>query len=183
MARPLRINIPGGIYHVIARGNDREQIVRDDIDRQRFLQVLARVVDRFSWLCHAYSLLDNHYHLVVETPLPNLPGGMRQLNGRHAQSFNVRHQRTGHLFESRYRSILVEKETYLLELCRYVVLNPVRARLCQAPHEWPWSSYNASAGLETAPPLLAFGELLALFGIEPGHAVRSFRDFVRLDMS
>jgi putative transposase len=126
MARPLRLCLPDGLYHLIARGNARQPIVADDHDRHDFFNVFAHVLERFGWLCHAFCLMDNHYHLVVETPLPNLPSGMRQLNGLYAQRFNRRHGRVGHLFQARYRSILIEKPTRLLAVCRYVVLNPVR---------------------------------------------------------
>lgn len=178
MARPLRICIAGGIYHVIARGNARERIVRDDTDRRYFFHFLAHAVTRFSWLCHAYCLMDNHYHLVIETPLPNLPSGMRQLNGRYAQCFNDRYDRCGHVFQSRYRSILVERESYLLELCRYVVLNPVRAELCDDPADWPWSSYAATAGLEPAQPFLTTDWLLTAFGSTRNAAQESYRNHV-----
>jgi REP element-mobilizing transposase RayT len=160
---------------VIARGNARQPIVVDDTDRGFFLRVLDQVVKRFSWLCHAYCLMDNHYHLVIETPLPNLPSGMRQLNGRYAQRFNERHDRCGHVFESRYRSILVERESYLLELCRYVVLNPVRARLCDDPAVWPWSSYAATAGLRPPETFLTTDWLLAQFASTRGLAQKSYR--------
>ena len=126
MARPLRLCLPDGLYHLIARGNARQPIVADDHDRHDFFNVFAHVLERFGWLCHAFCLMDNHYHLVVETPLPNLPSGMRQLNGLYAQRFNRRHGRVGHLFQARYRSILIEKPTRLLAVCHYVVLNPVR---------------------------------------------------------
>jgi putative transposase len=174
MARPLRICVAGGIYHVIARGNGRGAIVQDDIDRQYFLNILTGVVDRFSWLCHAYCLMNNHYHLVLETPLPNLPAGMRQLNGRYAQAFNARHDRSGHVFESRYRSVLVERESYLLELCRYVVLNPVRASLCSEPGDWPWSSYAATAGLKPPEPFLTIDWVLGEFAPTHDLAQRSY---------
>jgi REP element-mobilizing transposase RayT len=163
---------------VIARGNARERIARDDIDRRYFLHLLGHVVARFSWLCHAYCVMDNHYHLVVETPLPNLPSGMRQLNGRYAQAFNARYDRSGHVFQARYRSILVEKESYLLTVCRYVVLNPVRAGVCPHPAEWVWSSYRATAGLEEADPLLTTDWLLAQFAPTRGLAQRRYRKFV-----
>jgi len=108
MARPLRLEFPGGIYHVTARGNERRWIFRDDADRLAFLDVLARVLDRFGWLCLAYCLMGNHYHLLVETPRPNLARGMRQLNGVYAQRFNRRHNRVGHLTQGRYGAVLVE---------------------------------------------------------------------------
>jgi putative transposase len=160
MARPLRICVPGGVYHVIARGNERASIYRDDADRFAFLRVLARVVNRFGWRCHAYCLMSNHYHLVVETPRPNLPTGMQQLNGRYAQWFNERHDRCGHVFHARYRSILVQKDSHLLALCRYVVLNPVRAGLCRSPTSYHWSSYRATAGSTPAEPFLTTDSFL-----------------------
>lgn len=178
MARPLRICIPGGLYHIITRGNARGAIVCDDEDRGCFLRILAKVIKRFSWLCHAYCLMDNHYHLVVETPQPNLPGGMRQLNGIYAHAFNERHDRIGHVFQSRYRSILVERETHFVELCRYVVLNPVRAGSCSAPEEWPWSSYAPTAGLALPPPFLTTEGILSEFGTTRNQARRNYGLFI-----
>jgi REP element-mobilizing transposase RayT len=133
MARPLRIAVAGGLYHLITRGNARERIYLDDLDREIFLDRLAHSVERYGWLCHAYCLMDNHYHLLVETPQPNLSIGMRQLNGLYAQTFNSRHDRCGHVFQVRFRSIFVEKDSHLLSCCRYVVLNPVRAGICEHP--------------------------------------------------
>lgn len=178
VSRPLRICIPGGIYHLIARGNARDRIVRDDVDRRKFLDILAHVVDRFGWLCHAYCLMDNHYHLVAETPLPNLPSGMRQLNGLYAQAFNRRHGRCGHVFEARYRSRLIEKDSYLLAVCRYVVLNPVRAGICAHPKDWPWSSYRGSAGIEAPEPFLTADWLLAQFASTRKLAQHRYRAYV-----
>ena len=124
MARPLRIEFPGALYHVSARGNARQDIFLDDQDRQRFLGVLERVVSRFHLLLHAYCLMDNHFHLVVETPEANLSQAMRQLNGVYTQAFNRRHDLVGHVLQGRFRAIVVDRDSYLLELCRYVVLNP-----------------------------------------------------------
>jgi len=128
MARPLRIEFPGAVYHVTSRGNARRKIYRDDEDREAFLATLAWVAERFGWRCHAYCLMDNHFHLLLETPQPNLSRGMRQLNGVYTQSFNRRHRKAGHLFQGRFKAILAEKDSYLLELARYIVLNPVRTR-------------------------------------------------------
>ena len=127
MARQLRIEYPGGVYHVTGRGNARQDVFLDNEDRQSFLDLLQKVNKRFNWLCHAYCLMDNHYHLLIETPEGNLSQGMRQVGGVYTQTFNRRHGMVGHLFQGRFKSILVEKDSHLLELCRYVVLNPVRA--------------------------------------------------------
>jgi putative transposase len=178
MARPLRICIPGGVYHVIARGNERAPIYRDDADRFAFLRMLDRVVDRFSWLCHAYCLMGNHYHLVVETPRPNLPTGMQQLNGPYACWFNERHDRCGHVFQARYRSILVQKDSHLLSLCRYVVLNPVRAGLCPGPESYHWSSYRATAGDARAEAFLTTDWILGCLAGSKSTAQARYRAFV-----
>ncbi len=177
MARPLRIEFPGALYHVTARGNARQDIYLDARDSWRFLDLLGEVCSRYAWRCFAYCLMTNHYHLVVETAQPNLAAGMRQLNGRYSQAFNTRHQREGHLFQGRYKAILVEREAYLLEVCRYVVLNPVRAGLARGPQAWRWSSYRATLG-GTAPPWLAAPELLAMFAPEPEAAARAYRVFI-----
>jgi putative transposase len=128
MARPLRLEFAGAVYHLTSRGNARQKVFFADTDRQLFLDTVARVVSRYGWICHAYCLMTNHYHLLVETPKPSLSLGMRQLNGIYTQSFNRRHRRVGHLFQGRFKAILVQKESYLLELCHYIVLNPVRVK-------------------------------------------------------
>lgn len=178
MTRPLRICVPDGVYHVISRGNARSRIYLDDADRSTWLATLARVVERFRWLCHAYCLMDNHYHLVVETPRPNLSAGMRQLNGLYAQRFNERHDRCGHVFQSRYRSILVEKESHLLALCRYVILNPVRAGISAHPGAFRWSSYRATAGEARAERFLVTDWILASFASTRRVAQERYRAFV-----
>jgi putative transposase len=133
MARPLRVEFPGAVYHVTSRGNARQGIFLDKDDRESFLGVLSSVATRFKWVCHAYCLMETHYHLQIETLEGNLSRGMRQLNGVYTQVFNRRHKRVGRLFQGRYKGILVEKEAHLLELCRYVVLNPVGAGLVRRP--------------------------------------------------
>jgi len=150
MARPLRIEYDGALYHVTSRGNERKSIFRDDADRKLFLKTLSQVTDRFNWVCHAYYLMNNHYHLVIETPDGNLSKGMRELNGVYTQAFNRRHHRVGHLFQGRFKGILVQKESHFLEVCRYVVLNPVRAKAVKHPREWAWSSYRATGGESSA---------------------------------
>ena len=180
IARPVRICYPGALYHAIARGNNRERIVRDDKDRIEFLAILARALERYGVLCHAYCLLDNHYHLVVETPLANLPLFMRQLNGFFARYVNKQHGRIGHVFQARYRSILVEKESYFLAVCRYVLLNPVRAGICARPDEYHWSSYRETAGLISRGALLCSDSLLSQFAPSRPRAEARYREFVAL---
>ena len=178
MARPLRIEFAGALYHITSRGDRREAIYEDDEDREAFLEVLAEVVDRYNWICHAFCLLTNHYHLVIETVEGNLSKGMRQLNGVYTQASNRRHHRVGHLFQGRFKGILVEKEAYLLELIRYVVLNPVRARMVDLPEEWPWSSYRAMMGEVPVPKWFAVDSLLSQFGTEREEARQHYRRFV-----
>ena len=178
MARPLRLSFPGAVYHVTSRGNARHDIVADDRDRSQWLSLLAHVVDRYGWLCHAYCLMDNHYHLVIETPKPNLSIGMRQLNGRYTQAYNRRHEQVGHVFQGRFTAILVEKDAHLRELCRYVVLNPVRAKIVSHPRLWMWSSYRATVGETKAPGWLTTDWILSQFGQRGGPAQARYRTFV-----
>jgi len=178
MSRPLRIEFPDARYHVTARGDRREAIFEDDSDRRMFLATLAQVVGRFNWVCHAWCLMDNHYHLLIETPDANLSRGMRQLNGVFTQTSNRRHRRVGHLFQGRFQAILVDSDAYLLELSRYVVLNPVRAGIINDPADWPWSSYRASAGLDPPASWLAVEGVLAMFGGKRGVAQRRYARFV-----
>jgi REP element-mobilizing transposase RayT len=178
MTRPLRVCPPGAVVHVIARGNERGRIVRDDHDREALLGELARAVERYQWLCHAYCVMDNHYHLLLEIPLGNLPLGMRHLNGVYAQRFNRRHGRCGHLFQARYRSILVEQDSYLLTVSRYLVLNPVTAGVVERPEHYRWSSYRATAGVETAPAFLTTDWILAQFASDRLEGQAAYRAFV-----
>jgi REP element-mobilizing transposase RayT len=173
----LRLLLPGGVYHVTARGVARAPIVLDDDDRVGFLEQLARVVDRFGLVVHAYCLMTNHFHLLVETPQPNLSVSMRQLNGVYAQRFNKRHRRVGHLFQARFDAKLVESEAYFLGSARYIVLNPVRARMVERPEDYRWSSYRATAGLEPAPAYLTVSAVLANF-IGAADPYAAYRDFV-----
>ncbi len=146
MSRPLRIEVEGGFYHVMNRGLARMPIVRDDRDRKSFLGVLGEAADHFAVRAHAYSLLDNHYHLLLETPLGNLARFMRHLNGIYTQRFNRRHRRDGPLFRGRYKAILLDRDSYLLELVRYIHLNPVRAGIVFRPEDHRWTSHAAYLG-------------------------------------
>ncbi len=178
MARPLRIEFPGAIYHVTSRGNARQAIFIDDEDRGIFLDILSMVVERFKWVCHTYCLMENHYHLLIETPDGNLSRGMRELNGVYTQGFNQRYGRVGHLFQGRYKAILVEKDNHLLSLCRYVVLNPFRVGLIRRPEDWRWSSYRATIGLARRPSFLTIDWVLSQFGGRRRVAMERYRRFV-----
>jgi putative transposase len=178
MARPLRLEFPGALYHLTARGNAQQPIFLDEMDRRRFLQLLSREVQQQHWRCYVYCLMDNHYHLVIETPEPNLSRGLRRLHGTYTQWFNRRHRRVGHVLQGRFKSLLVEKESYLLELCRYVILNPVRAGMVREADEWAWSSYRALAGLQPAPDWLDVPSVLALFDPSVSTAQAAYRRFV-----
>jgi len=179
MARPLRIELAGGLYHVTSRGDGREDIFLDDVDRLAWLELFGQVCRRFNWKCHAWCLMDNHYHIVVETAEGNLAKGMRQLNGVYTQTFNRAHQRVGHVFQGRYKAIIVEKDLYLLELARYVVLNPLRAGMVKGIADWPWSSYYAMAGTEAAPEWLQTDWILGQFSSQRQRAIQRYTDFVR----
>ncbi len=163
MSRPLRLEFAGALYHVTSRGDHREKIYLDDNDRRTFLDLLGKEILQQHWLCYAYCLMDNHYHVLIETPEPNLVQGMRRLNGVYTQSFNRRHRRVGHVFQGRYKAILVDKENYLLELCRYIVLNPIRAKIVTTAAKWPWSSYRATAGETLPPKWLAANKVVSFF--------------------
>lgn len=178
MARPLRIEFSGALYHVTSRGDGREDIFLDDADRGEFLAVLAESCRRFALALHAYCLMGNHYHLVVETREATLSRALRQLNGVYTQRFNRRHGRVGHVFQGRYKAILVDRDSYFLEVVRYVLLNPVRAGMVKSAGQWPWSSYRAVLGEAPCPQGLDPADLLAHFGSSAGRAREAFRRFV-----
>lgn len=174
----MRLEFPGAVYHVTSRGDRREPIFLDDEDRRAFLSLVGREVLQQGWRLYAYCLMDNHYHLLVETPDPNLGRGMQRLNGVYTQAFNRRHGLVGHLFQGRYKAIVVDRDSYLLELCRYVVLNPVRAGVVETPEGWAWSSYAATIGATRAPEWLAVDEVLRLFHKGAAAARRAYGRFV-----
>lgn len=178
MARPLRIELCGGVYHVTSRGDGQEDIYLTDADRQAWLEVLGQVCERFNWVCHAWCQMTNHYHLLIETPEANLAQGMRQLNGVYTQRFNRSHNRVGHVFQGRYKAILVERDSYLLELARYVVLNPWRAHMVDRLDNWPWSSYPATSGQTPSPSWLQTEWILGQFGEQRSRAVANYIAFV-----
>ncbi len=178
MARPLRIEFPGALYHITSRGDGREDIYLNDVDRTAYLSVLAQVCDRFNWVCHSYCLMSNHYHLLIETPEGNLGQGMRQLNGVYTQRFNRNHSRAGHVYQGRYKAIIVQKEAYLLELARYIVLNPVRAGMVRSAKDWRWSSYRSTVGVSECPSWLNVDWLLSAFSKRKSTAIEKYRQFV-----
>jgi putative transposase len=145
MARlPRNVLPPEGVYHLTARGVERRRIYLDDDDHRTFLALFAWVVDRYEWRCHAFCLMPNHYHLVVEAFLAHVSAGMRRLNGVYAQQFNGRHRRWGHLFGERFAAWVVRDDDHLEQACLYVLDNPVRAGLCADAADWPWSGYRAA---------------------------------------
>ena len=178
MSRPLRIEYPGALYHITSRGNAGNKIFEDDNDRKDFFKIIGFVITRFHWVCHAYCFMDNHYHLIIETPEGNLSKGMRQLNGIYTQKYNWRHKKTGHLLQGRYKAILIERDSYLLELCRYVVLNPVRAHMREKPEDWKWSSYLSTMGITGVPEYLTVDWILGQFGNSRKRAQKLYRIFV-----
>jgi REP element-mobilizing transposase RayT len=179
MARPLRIEYPGAIYHITARGNSMADIYFQNRDRTIFLELLGKVCRRYHWSCYAWCLMTNHYHLVLETAEPNLSQGMRQLNGIYAQTFNRRHRRVGHLFQGPFKCILVDRDSYLLEVIRYVILNPVRARMVKAAGQYPWSSYREMIGKSEPPEWSNRDWILSQYGKRTASAQQSFIKFIR----
>jgi REP element-mobilizing transposase RayT len=163
MARSLRIEFPGAVYHVTARGDRREDIFVDDEDRLALLEVVAQALSRFDAQMLAYCLMDNHYHFVLHTRRANLSLLMRHINGVCTQTYNRRHNKVGHLFQGRFKAILVDRDAYLLEVCRYVDLNPVRARMVRKPGSWAWSSYRAHTGEAPAPRVVGHPRAARLF--------------------
>ncbi|MFH1460756.1 MAG: transposase [Candidatus Omnitrophota bacterium] len=178
MARPLRIEYDGAVYHVTSRGNAKEPIFKNAEDRFNFFEVLAEAKKKHNIICHAYCLMDNHYHLVVETPEGNLSRAMRHINGVYTQSFNRKHKRVGHVFQGRYKAMLVDRDEYLLEVIRYVVLNPVRAGLVKSAEKWQWSSYCGTVGMSKKERFLDTDWVLEYFGGTKNIAQKKYREYV-----
>ncbi len=183
MTRPLRVEYPGAVYHITAHGNQRKKIFLDDIDRRIWLSIFEKTYVRYNWVCYAYCLMSNHYHAVIETPDGNLSKGMRHLNGVYTQSSNRKHNRVGHIFQGRFGSILVDKDSYLLELCRYVELNPVRAKMVTTAMEWPWSSIRVITGRAPHPSWLLKDVILSYFATDKQKAMKAYGDFVNAGMA
>jgi putative transposase len=178
MARPQRLEFPGAIYHVTSRGNDQQKIFADTEDRDFFLSILSKVVHRYNWVCHAYCLMDNHYHLIIETLDGKLSIGMRQLNGIYTQNFNLRHHREGPVMHGRFKAILVQRDQFLREMCRHVVLNPVRTKTVRQPEKYRWSSYSSTAGLIESPDFLSTDWILRQFGKQKKNAELQYQTYV-----
>lgn len=178
MSRPLRIEYPGAFYHITSRGNARKKIFRTDKDRNQFLFLLAKILKRHNWRCHTFCLMDNHYHLVIETIDPTLSKGMQNLNGHYTQWFNTEHNSVGHIFQGRFKAFLIEEHSYLLNVARYVVLNPVRAKIVNSPQKYPWSSYRALANLDKSPDWLTTINILEQFSKKKICASHEYQKFI-----
>ncbi len=178
MSRPIRIEFPGAIYHITSRGRKGQAIFRDRADRAVFLNILDNVVSRFSWLVHSYVLMDEHFHLVVELLEANLSKGMRQLNGVYTQHYNRRHDEEGPILQGRFKSVLFEKNTFLLPVCRHVVLNPVRLGTPSQLNRYRWSSFRATTGASKPPSFLYTSDLLAGFSKRDKVSRRKFREYI-----
>lgn len=182
MPRKPRIEFPGAFYHVIARGNNRQTVFEDKKDFEEFLQSLAGARERFPYTLYAYVLMTNHFHLLIETQQFPLSRIMGSVLTRYSRSFNRRHKRIGHLFAARYKAILCQKDAYLLELVRYIHLNPVRAHMVKSPADWPWSSHRTYLG--RAPnPFLNTQEVLTRFSRMDSRARAAYAGFVREGLS
>lgn len=178
MARSLRIEYPGAFYHVTSRGNEQRDVFKTRKDREQFLSYLESAVARYGAVIHAYCLMSNHYHLIIETPSGNLSEIMRHINGAYTTYFNVKRKRAGHLFQGRYKAIVIEANTYAMELSRYIHLNPVRVRLVDKPEDYEWSSHRCYIGETTAGRWLSTGFILGYFGKKGEDAQRAYRSFV-----
>jgi REP element-mobilizing transposase RayT len=178
MTRPLRIQFEGAFYHIISRGNGRMMIFLQDKDWMKFIDLMEQVIERFNWVCHAYCLMGNHYHLLIETPDANLVKGMKRLNQLYSQFFNWKYNRVGSVLQGRYKSWLLEKESKFLDNCRYIVNNPVATGLVEHPSQWPWSSFRLTCGIEKNPAFLQTDFLLGHFSSSRRKAQKLYEHFV-----
>lgn len=182
MARQLRLEYPGALYHITSRGNLKQKIFFDNPDRERFLDILKRTKERYGYLLHAYTLMDNHYHLIIETPFPNIKQIMQNINTSYTVYINKKYERSGHLFQGRYRAVIVDKDNYLLELSRYIHLNPVRAKLVKSPHQYRWTSYKDYMTTKRS-NLIDTGDTLSYFSNHKQKAIKAYRRFVKSAIS
>ncbi len=178
MARQLRVEYEGAFYHITSRGNQRGQIFWDMWDRKQFIETLKRTKDRYGYLLHAYVFMDNHYHLLIETPHANIKQIMQNINTSYTVYVNIRHKRRGHLFQGRYKSFIVDKESYLLELGRYIHLNPVRAGIVQKADDYRWSSYKEYINGTRKNKITDTDDTLSLFSKIRSEAIKRYREFV-----
>lgn len=178
MARPLRIEYPGAFYHVTARGNEQKDIFKSQRDREKFLSYLEAAVQRYGAIIHAYCLMNNHYHLMVETPQGNLSQIMKHINSSYTTYYNVKRKRAGHLLQGRYKAIIVDADAYATELSRYIHLNPVRVGSVRKPEDYSWSSCGSYTGDKTAPVWLKTDFVLGYFGLRKETAQKKYRQFV-----
>jgi len=180
MSRSLRISYPGAFYHITSRGNEQKAVFKSSRDRGKFLEYLESAVKRYDAIIHTYCLMDNHYHLLLETPSGNLSRIMAHINGAYTNYFNTKRERAGHLFQGRYKAILVEADEYAQELSRYIHLNPVRAKIVQLPEEYEWTSYGYYIGKKKAPEWLRMDFILGYFGKKLSEAQKGYKIFVSI---
>lgn len=179
-ARPLRILYPGAFYHITSRGNEQKALFKSKRDREKFIEYLESATERYDAVIHAYCLMDNHYHILLETPSGNLSKIMAHINGAYTNYFNAKRERSGHLFQGRYKAILVEADEYAKELSRYIHLNPVRANIVEHPEEYEWSSYGYFTGKKKAPEWLKMDFILGYFGKKLSDSQKNYRDYVNV---
>ena len=178
MARPLRIEYPGAYYHITSRGNEQKDVFKSQKDREKFLSYLESATERYGAVIHIWCLMNNHYHLLLETPHGNLSQIMRHINGAYTTYFNIKRKRAGHLFQGRYKAILVEADEYVVELSRYIHLNPVRAGAVERPEEYRWSSYNSYIGQHAPPTWQKMDFIIGYFGKKAADPQKRYRQFV-----
>ncbi len=178
MSRPLRIEYPGAFYHVTSRGNERKMVFQSTRDREKYLSYLESAHQRYGAIIHTYCLMGNHYHLLLETPRGNLSQILHHINGAYTTYFNIKRSRSGHLFQGRFKGILVDKDAYCKELSRYIHLNPVRAGMAKTPSEYPWSSYRYFTGKDKRPEWLTMELILGDFGGEGRKGFRRYKEYV-----
>lgn len=181
MARQIRVEYPGAVYHITSRGNARKKIFNSNKDCLLFLNILKDTIDRYNWVCYSYCLMPNHYHLFIKTIDPNLSLGMRQLNGVFTQKYNYFNKKTGHLFQGRYKAALVETESYFGRVMRYIAMNPVKAKLVSGPEQWRWSAHNEIIGRKNVFGVIDHKETLKLFDNNRKKAISAYRSFLKKD--